>query len=78
MNQFLDLSTPQQLLNMLKELDEHKFIDIVSAQKEICGHSALNDLAWDVHDQLIEKLRETNDLSSNQFTLLHHVRQLLF
>ena len=78
MNQFLDLSTPQQLLNMLKELDEHKFIDIVSAQKEICGHSALNDLAWDVNDQLLEELRETNDLSSDQFALLNHVRQLLF
>ena len=78
MNQFIDLSTPQQLLDMLKECDEHKFIDIVSAQKEICGHSALNDLAWDVNDQLLEELRETNDLSSDQFALLNHVRQLLF
>ena len=74
MNQFLDLSNPQE---MLTELNEHQFIDIVSAQKDICGHSALNDLAWDLYVKLDDKLLATNDLNDQEHNLLNHVSTLL-
>lgn len=77
MNQFVDLSTPQQHLDMLKELDEHKFIDIVAAQNKICGYSTLNVLAWDVYVKLDDQLIATNDLNDQEHNLLNHVSNLL-
>ena len=77
MNQFLDLSTTRQKLDMLKELDEHKFIDIVAAQNRICGYSTLNLFAWDVYGKLDDQLIATNDLNDQEHNLLNHVSTLL-
>jgi len=74
MNQYVDLSNPQE---MLIELNENQFIDIVSAQNDICGHSALNDLAWDVFVKLDDQLIATNDLNDQEHKLLNHVSTLL-
>jgi len=74
MNQFVDLSNPQE---MLTELNEHQFIDIVAAQNKICGHSALNDLAWNLYVKLDDKLLASNDLNDQEHNLLNHVSTLL-
>ena len=74
---YVELSIPQQQLDMLTELNENQFIDIVAAQNRLCGHSALNDLAWDVFVKLDDQLIATNDLNDQEHNLLNHVSNLL-
>tara|TARA_R100001163_G_C5047012_1_gene184219 strand:- start:619 stop:867 length:249 start_codon:yes stop_codon:yes gene_type:complete len=77
--QDVDMSFDCKVINdhMLTKLNENQFIDIVAAQNRLCGHSALNDLAWDVFVKLDDQLIATNDLNDQEHNLLNHVSNLL-